>query len=89
MWYGIGYGPNLWEWLVMAIPMFFIWGVLAWGILTFLGSRRFRESHAIPDRSEPEEILARRFAAGDIDEAEFDRRIEILHANSQRTGGVR
>ena len=89
MWYWSGYGPSLWEWLVMAIPMALIWAALAWGVLTFLRSPRLRGPQASPDRSGPEEILARRFAAGEIDEAELDRRLAVLHGHSEHAAGVR
>lgn len=89
MWYWSGYGPSFWEWLVMAIPMALIWAALAWGVLTFLRSPRFRASRVSADRSAPEEILARRFAAGEIDEAELDRRLAVLHDRSEHAAGVR
>lgn len=89
MWYWSGYGPSFFEWLVMAISMALIWAALAWGMLTLLRSPRFRASPASPDRSTPEEILARRFAAGEIDEAEFDHRMAVLHGHFEHASGAR
>jgi hypothetical protein len=37
------------------------------------------------DRRDPERILAERFAAGEIDEDEYQWRLEILHAAGQRS----
>lgn len=56
---------------------------LAWGLLALLRSPRFRASKVSRDHFEPEEILARRFAPGEIDEAEFDRRLAVLHGHSE------
>lgn len=89
MWYWSAYGPSVWEWLVMAIPMALIWGALAWGMLTFLRSPRPGPSQENPGGSGPEEILAPRFAAGEIDEAELEHRLAVLHGHSDHAAGVR
>ena len=56
------------------------WGLVIWGVITsrFLlhGPRPPAQLH-LPDDS-PERILARRFAAGEIDEEEFNRRLDAL-----------
>ena len=65
------------------IPMVLVWAVLAWGILALLRSPRGNASPATLSHLEPKEILARRFAAGEIDEADFDRRLAVLRGTSE------
>jgi putative membrane protein len=42
-----------------------------------------------PDRADPEQTLAERFAAGEIDEEEYHRRLETLRSAHSRPGGPR
>jgi putative membrane protein len=70
--YGAGWG---WEgWLVMTLTMVVFWGGLATVIVLLLrrtaASRREDTSAA---------VLAERFAQGEIDETEYERRRQVLH----------
>ncbi|MGZ8640366.1 MAG: SHOCT domain-containing protein [Actinomycetota bacterium] len=86
MWHGDGYGG--WGgWLVMALTMLVFWGGLiilaVWAIRSFgrpAGSDRpeERSSDAIA-------ILEERFARGEIDQEEFERRGAVLRG--QRGSG--
>jgi len=68
-----------WGWLAMVAGMVVFWGLVIWAVAAiFRGSdwtwRR-------PDRPDPEQILAERFAAGEIDEDEYQRRLQTLRAS--------
>lgn len=71
-----------WGWLAMGAGMLVFWGLVIWAIAAiFRGSdwtwRR-------PERPDPERILAERFAAGEIDEDEYQRRLQILRSTGDR-----
>ena len=61
-------------WLVMTASMVLFWGLVAWVAITIL--RRPGEAHP-----SPEDVLAGRFARGEIDEEEFRRRREALRSS--------
>jgi len=61
-----------WGWLGMSVTMLAFWGLFAWAIVAF-----FR-STGETRHSSPEALLAERFAKGEIDEAEYDRRLGVL-----------
>lgn len=58
------------------------WTWLAWfailGVVVWLGTWALKSGLGAP-RETPEEILERRYAAGEIDEAEYRRRLAELH----------
>ena len=85
MWgYGAGWGWG--AWLTMGIGMILFWGLVIGGgivLIRYLAGTRYHDpSSGGPGRTEPEQILAERFARGDIDEDEYRRRCELL-----RSGG--
>lgn len=72
---GLGWG----DWTLMIAMMGAFWGLLAWGIVTVLrGTSNARGEHHEPRREDPEQLLARRFAAGEIDEHEYRDRLDTL-----------
>ena len=75
MWWpdgGWGWGG----WLMMTLTMLAFWGLAAWVIVTFV---RQPGSRPGPDHN-AEEILAERFARGEIDEEEFTKRKAALRS---------
>ncbi len=80
-------GWSWWGWLLMTLSMVAFWGLIIWGIVAiFRGSGgNWRR----PDRPDPEQILAERFAAGEIDEEEYHRRLETLRSAHWRLGEPR
>lgn len=61
-----------WWWL--AVPMMIaFWTLVVWGVITLV--RGSNESRA---RSTAEEVLAERFARGELDEAEYLRRRDLV-----------
>ena len=69
-------------WLAMGLMMLLFWGLVA-GLVVW-AVRSLRPQHAgAPSRAASgtaDEILAERYARGDIDEVEFERRRGLLHA---------
>jgi putative membrane protein len=76
-WYGTGMSG--WGYAVMILNTLLFWGLVVGGIvvlLRFLGRAGRGDA---PVRSDPPElILAQRFARGEIDEEEYQRRLAIL-----------
>lgn len=76
-------------WLLMCLSMVVFWGFIAWVVITAL-----RVSATVPRdhdhhrglsaiASDPESLLAERFARGEIDEEEYRHRLDVLrHARS-------
>ena len=61
-------------WLLMTATMVVFWALVAWVVVVAIRASRPPTQH-IPD---PERILAQRFAAGEIDEDEYQRRLDAL-----------
>ncbi|HLI15330.1 MAG TPA: SHOCT domain-containing protein [Acidimicrobiales bacterium] len=79
MWYWSS-GVHWWGFLFGFLLTVAFWGVLVWVVLALVGSyRSHREPPATRRDDDPAQILARRFAAGEIDEAEFRDRLAQLH----------
>jgi putative membrane protein len=69
---GWGWGA----WLMMTVGMIGFWGLVAWVIVTLA---RGTSATRAPERS-AEDILAERFARGEIDEEEYTARLDALHS---------
>lgn len=63
-------------WLVMSLGMVGVWAALIWAVLVMV---RAGTGGVSPPESTAEDILARRLARGEIDEAEYCRRLDALH----------
>lgn len=67
-----------WGWIGMTLAMVAFW-VLIIGALVWLVRGVGRDEREVSQhRSEPEQVLAERFARGEIDEAEYDDRLATL-----------
>ncbi len=76
MYWNDGGGWSWIGWLTMTIVMFGFWGLVAWVIVSLArGSSGSRP----PERS-PEDILAERFARGEIDQDEYAQRLNALRS---------
>ncbi len=80
------YGPG-WSWgpwLAMGFGMLVFWGLIIFSgvvlVRSLALSRGHRRSATPVDATEAEQILAARFARGEINEDEFQRRRESLRA---------
>jgi putative membrane protein len=63
-------------WLLMTATMVAFWALVAWVVVVAIRASR-RPSQLIPH---PEQTLAQRFAAGEINEDEYQRRLDALRA---------
>ena len=69
-----------WGWLAMSVGMIAFWGLVIWAIVAI-----FRGSDWTWRRPDPERIVAERFAAGEIDEDEYRRRLDALRSAGHRS----
>lgn len=77
-----GYGPGYW--LGMGVTMILFWGLIIAGIVALVryigGPRHAGGPHVNSGPASPEEVLAERFARGEIDADEYQERLELLRA---------
>ena len=73
-----------WWYIFMPLSMMAFWGLVAWVIVILVrGDRRSdhpQDTAATP--SGPDHILAERYARGEIDSEEYQRRLDTLHTHS-------
>lgn len=74
-WYGAG--MNGWGYALMTISMVLFWGLVIFGVVALV---RFfaRDDQQRMTRATPERLLADRFARGEIDEHEYQYRVDVL-----------
>ncbi|MFI7413578.1 SHOCT domain-containing protein [Streptomyces sp. NPDC049627] len=79
-WYA--HGVSGWGWFGMSVGMILFWTVIiAALVLLFRAVNGPHEhTHTTPAAPTPEQILGERFARGEIDEEEYRRRLDALHA---------
>ena len=84
-WYGNGMSG--WGYVLMTASMVLFWGLVAFAIVALVryANRTPQQFTSPPPPHTPEQVLAERFARGEIDEDEYQRRLEILRANTSRT----
>ncbi|KUO19848.1 SHOCT domain-containing protein [Streptomyces dysideae] len=75
-----------WGWFAMSASMILFWAlIIAAGVLLFRALARTsdtRTTTGTPPATHPEELLAERFARGEIDEDEYHRRLTVLRARA-------
>jgi putative membrane protein len=77
--YGSGYGSVGWAgWLTMVAMMVVFWGAIAWVVVTLIRNSGNRAQLQPERRTDPIGILDERFARGEIDEDEYQRRREAI-----------
>ena len=76
MWYSNG-DTGWGGWSLMATSMVIFWGLIIWGVWSVLHIAPAGE-RAGSRRQTPEEVLAHRFAAGEIDVDAYRRGLEVL-----------
>lgn len=70
-----------WGWFAMSAGMILFWAlIITVAVLLFRALNRPHEHTHSPAAPPPEQILADRFARGEIDEEEYRRRLNALHA---------
>lgn len=82
----MGYDDANWgaaEWVAMSLMMLLFWGLLiglvVWAVRSLRAGGESIQPRDAGGRAD--EILAERYARGDIDEVEFQRRRGLLHAS--------
>ena len=77
----LGYYDHLsaWGWFGMITGMVLFWGLIFAAILFAVRGLNRRDSQPSADRATPEQLLAERFARGEIDETEYTHRLDTLH----------
>ncbi|MTE12493.1 SHOCT domain-containing protein [Nocardia aurantiaca] len=77
MWYGNGMSG--WGYALMTIGMLIFWALVIGGLVTLVrysgGAAPRGDAGA---RQTPQQILAERYARGEIDDEEYTRRLELL-----------
>ncbi len=86
-----GHDMGWWGYAGMGIGMVLFWALIVVGIIALV---RFSSGTAntgsssvpptMPQPLSPEQILANRFAHGEIDETEYQQRIAVLHGHARR-----
>lgn len=68
-----------WGWVGMTIGMVLFWGLVITAIVLLVrGVVRNEQPTAAPPPANPEQLLAERFARGEIDEQEYRNRLATL-----------
>jgi putative membrane protein len=98
MWYW-GSGAHWWAWGLGIFTMIIFWGLVSWLTVTLVSGLRRGfpgQGDAGPWRGEgprhaddPEQILGRRFATGEIDADEYHRRLDVLRSRRYAADGER
>jgi len=91
MWYWNNGGSHWWAWLLSGVGMVVFWGLVIWLIVSLVRwNSPGHRSGTDPTGDNPETILKRRFAAGDIDEDEYRHRVDVLQGRHHiGVGGYR
>jgi putative membrane protein len=84
MWqYGNGVGG--WGFGLMTVGNLLVWALIVVGVIALL--RHLNRSGSAGPRSTAEELLAERFARGDITEQEYRDRLDVLRRSHTRADG--
>lgn len=86
-WYGHGMGG--WGYALMAIGQVLFWALIIAGIVVLVRyvSRRTRDvGSSGTSRQTPEQLLAERFARGEISEEEYRRGLDVLRQHHAPPG---
>jgi putative membrane protein len=67
-----------WAWLIMGLGLGAFWGWVIWAAVTILRGRR----DAGPARQNAQKMLAEWLAHGEIDEEEYQERVQALRATA-------
>ena len=90
MMYWYGSGMSGWGYALMTVSMVLFWGAVIAGIVLLVRhfSRGGQQAPAPPSQpASPEQMLAERFARGEIDEEEYRQRLAVLHGAGHGADG--
>ncbi|GAT71025.1 membrane protein [Planomonospora sphaerica] len=80
------HGMSGWGWLAMSIGMVIVWALIIAGtavVFRYLGTAQ--RTAAPPAGPSPQDLLAERFARGEIDAEEYRSRLETLRGGGAST----
>jgi len=83
-WYGNGMSG--WGYVLMSVSMVLFWALVIAGVIAlvrYLGRSSQHTRDSGTTHPAPEQVLAERFARGDIDDEEYRRRLETLRADAR------
>ena len=86
-----GEGMTGWGYALMSVSMVLFWGVVILGIVAlvrYLGRSSQSTGGAGGPRPSAEQLLAERFARGEIDEQEYQSRLAALRGRQRSTTGT-
>lgn len=81
MMWGYGTGMSPWGFALMSVSNVLFWGLVIVGVILlvrYVGRSDRPEGGQSNGRATPEQVLAERFAAGEIDEEEYRHRLDVL-----------
>ena len=80
MMYWYGPGMNGWGYGLMAVGMVLFWGLVITVVIVLVRfwTRGGHRAQLPPPANSPEQLLALRYARGEIDEEEYQRRLAVL-----------
>ncbi|MBF6090557.1 SHOCT domain-containing protein [Nocardia cyriacigeorgica] len=87
MMYWPDHGMTGWGYALMIVVMVLAWALVAVAIIAALRVIASTSQRPVPPRSSPdlpEQLLAERFARGEIDDEEFRRRLTALRSGTGR-----
>lgn len=83
---GYGWGMGIWGWIAMTVFWVALLALIVWLVTRAFSPGRAEGGTDQPWRESPDQVLDRRFAAGEIDEATYQRMCETLRSGrSPRT----
>lgn len=88
MMYWYGHGMTGWGYALMAVSTVVFWGLAIFGVLVLarsVGRSSPRRRFLSTGRPAPEELLAERFARGEIDDDEYHRKLDTLRRHADRS----
>lgn len=78
-WYGDG-SPSGWTYVLMTVSMILFWALIIYGVV-WLVRAGGREDRPLERRPTAEDLLAERFARGEIEESEYQQRLDTLRTH--------
>jgi putative membrane protein len=82
MMYYSGY-PSHWGWMIfVTIAMIVFWIAVIWAVAWTVTSAMQHRTPPAPRELDALAVLNRRYAAGELDDAEYERRREVLRGSS-------
>lgn len=80
--YWNGHDMNGWGWFTMSVGTVLLWALLITvAVLLFRTLNRAPEPPRTPTAAAPEQLLAERFARGEIDEEQYRRSLAVLRGD--------